>query len=85
MLCIEISSPVSESSTSFLRISLSLELASLEASGATEDVYITKLEKNVPQRIRMYVWIEGQDIDCIDSTQVGRLAISLELAASNQE
>jgi len=62
-----------------------LELASLEASGATEDVYITKLEKNVPQRIRMYVWIEGQDIDCIDSTQVGRLAISLELAASNQE
>ena len=62
-----------------------LELASLETSGATEDVYITKLEKNVPQRIRMYVWIEGQDVDCIDSTQSGRFAISLELAASNQE
>ncbi len=62
-----------------------LELASLETSGATEDVYITKLEKNVPQRIRMYVWIEGQDVDCIDSVQLGRVAISLELAASNQE
>lgn len=60
------------------------ELASLETSGATEDVYIAKLEKNVPQRIRMFVWIEGQDVDCIDTVQVGRFALSLELAASNQ-
>lgn len=62
-----------------------LELASLATSGATEDVYIVELEKNVPQRIRMFVWLEGQDVDCSDNVDVGRLALSLELAASNQE
>ena len=62
-----------------------LELASLATSGATEDVFIVKLEKNVPQRIRMFVWLEGQDVDCSDDAEVGRFALSLELAASNQE
>ncbi len=59
------------------------QLESLRTSGATEDVYIVKLEKNIPQRIRMFVWIEGQDVDCNQMTELGRFALSLELAGSN--
>lgn len=59
------------------------QLATLDTSGATEDVYIVKLEKNVPQRIRMYIWIEGQDADCTQMTEMGRFALNLELAGSN--
>lgn len=59
------------------------QLASVMTSGATDDVYIVKLEKNIPQRIRMFVWIEGQDADCIEMSESGRFALSLELAGSN--
>lgn len=59
------------------------QLAGLKTSGATEDVYIVKLQKNIPQRIRMYIWIEGQDADCAQLTETGRFALSLELAGSN--
>ena len=52
--------------------------------GATEDVYITTLERDIPQRIRMFIWIEGQDVDCIERVQESNFAISLELAGSNQ-
>ncbi len=60
------------------------ELASLQTAGATDDTYIVKLEKNVPQRIRMFVWIEGQDIDCTATEEAQRFALSIELAGSNQ-
>ena len=66
-------------------LATSEQLATLDTSGATEDVYIVKLEKNIPQRIRMFVWIEGQDPDCAEMTQLGRFALSLELAGSNIE
>lgn len=59
------------------------QLSALRTSGATEDVYIVKLEKNIPQRIRMFVWIEGQDVDCKQMTEFSRFALSLELAGSN--
>lgn len=52
-------------------------------AGATDDTYIVRLEKNVPQRIRMFVWLEGQDVDCIDHTEASSFAIQLELAGSN--
>lgn len=52
-------------------------------SGATDDVYIVDLERNVPQRIRMFVWLEGQDVDCINEATQSGLAISIELAGSN--
>lgn len=55
-------------------------LQSLEKGGATEDVYIVKLERNVPQRIRMYIWLEGQDIDWDPSAAGNRFALSIELA-----
>lgn len=65
-----------------------LNVAEFEAQpkgGATEDVYIIKLERNVPQRIRMFIWIEGQDIDCVNSVAASNFAINLELAGGNDE
>lgn len=50
---------------------------------ATDDVYIVKLEKNVPQRIRMFVWLEGQDADCVNSAEASSFALRIELAGSH--
>jgi len=58
-------------------------LGSLPLSGATEDVYIVELEKNIPQRVRMFVWIEGQDVDCSYDAQTVSFALSIELAGSH--
>lgn len=55
----------------------------LMTGSATEDVYITTLERDIPQRIRMFVWLEGQDVDCAEHMQETNFAISLELAGSN--
>jgi hypothetical protein len=40
---------------------------------------ILTLTKNVPQRIRMFVWIEGQDVDCWNDIATGSFIINLEL------
>ena len=56
---------------------------SLLQAGATEDVYIIQLEQNVPQRIRMFIWLEGQDADCVDSVDSSRFAVNIELAGSD--
>ena len=55
-----------------------------ETAGATDDVYIIKLERNVPQRIRMFIWLEGQDIDCVDKISSARFAVNIELAGGDQ-
>lgn len=55
-----------------------------EKAGATDDVEIIKLERNVPQRIRMFIWLEGQDIDCVDSVSSSRFAVNIELAGGDQ-
>ena len=60
------------------------EVASLDSSGATEDVYIIKLERNVPQRIRMFIWLEGQDVDCVDSVRSSSFAMNIELAGGTE-
>ena len=60
-------------------------LSIINQAGATDDVYITTLEKDVPQRIRMFIWIEGQDIDCNDAISNVDFAISIELAGSNKK
>ena len=60
------------------------EMSSVEKTGATHDSCITILEKNCPQRIRMFVWIEGTDVDCTDLRGSLDLSLSLELAGSNQ-
>lgn len=53
-------------------------------AGASDGAVITRLERNTPQRVRMYLWLEGQDPDCrntgsVDLTQV---ALKIELAGS---
>lgn len=61
------------------------ELSRIENAGATEDAYIIRLERNVPQRIRMFIWLEGQDADCGDSIDSARFAVNVELAGSDLE
>lgn len=57
----------------------------LKNAGATEDenTYIIRLERNVPQRLRMFIWLEGQDMDCVDSVNSARFAVNIELAGSD--
>lgn len=57
-------------------------IAALGQAGATDDTCIVSLEKNIPQRIRMFVWIEGQDPDCVNLSGDLDLALSIELAGS---
>ena len=60
------------------------QLDTLDTAGATGDVYIIKLEKFVPQRIRMFIWLEGQDIDCVNSVAASSFALSMELAGGSE-
>lgn len=60
-------------------------ITTLDKAGATDDVSITVLEKDVPQRIRMFIWLEGQDIDCTESIENVEFALSIELAGSNKK
>jgi len=53
-------------------------------AGATIDVYIIELERNVPQRIRMFIWLEGQDVDCVNSINASRFAVNIELASGDE-
>lgn len=55
-----------------------------ETVGATDDVVIIELERNVPQRIRMFIWLEGQDIDCIEQIAESRFAVNIELACGDE-
>lgn len=62
-----------------------MDLSQVTTAGATDDVYIIQLERDIPQRIRMFVWLEGQDADCTNITQVSHLVLNLEFAGSTQE
>ena len=59
-----------------------LELTPGLTAGATDDVYIIRLQRDTPQRIRMFVWLEGQDADCTNVTQATSVMLNLELAGS---
>ena len=61
------------------------QLAQLDMQGATEDVYIIRLEKGVPQRIRMFIWLEGQDVDCVNAVSTSSVLLNLELAGSSEK
>ena len=56
----------------------------IEGATQDEDVYIIKLERNVPQRIRMFIWLEGQDVDCVDSVNSARFAVNIEFAGGSK-
>ncbi len=61
----------------------SVNTQGLETAGATDDIVIAHLEKNVPQRIRMFIWLEGQDVDCISGADNVTFALNIELAGSH--
>lgn len=60
------------------------QLDTEDYNGASEDIYIIKLERNIPQRIRMFIWLEGQDVDCGDKTSISSFALNIELAGGTE-
>ncbi|MCC8120723.1 MAG: hypothetical protein LIO42_01770 [Oscillospiraceae bacterium] len=60
------------------------DLAALTTGGAAGDVAITQLEAQTAQRIRVFIWLEGQDADCVSQTQTVQLLVRLELAGESQ-
>ena len=55
-------------------------LSTMDFGSAPEDVYIVELERNVPQRIRMFVWLEGQDPDWDPTAAGDSFALRIEFA-----
>lgn len=66
-------------------VRLDLDKENVEKTGATTDAVIVSLKKNVPQRIRMFVWLEGQDIDCTNEAALKTLLLNLELAGETKQ
>ena len=60
------------------------QVEALDTAGATEDIFIIELERNVPQRIRMFIWLEGQDVDCVDSVNSSSFMLNIELAGGSE-
>lgn len=58
------------------------EVSILQQSNVVVDSKIVILEKNVPQKIRMFIWIEGQDVDCNYNAAGQTISLRLELAGS---
>jgi hypothetical protein len=48
------------------------------------DTYIVRLEKDVPQRVRLFIGREGQDADCWNDIATGSFIINLELAGETR-
>lgn len=61
-----------------------LSLDNVPLAGATDDVFMIELEKNAPQRIRMFIWLEGQDLDCTEQIAGASFAVNVELACGNK-
>ena len=57
-------------------------LSIMTQNNAITDSHLVVLEKNVPQRIRMFVWMEGQDVDCDVNGSGKSIALRLEFAGS---
>ena len=72
-------------STSDLQDGVRLDKENIEKYGAADDAVIVSLKKNVPQRIRMFVWLEGQDIDCTNEAALKTLLLNLELAGETKQ
>ena len=57
----------------------------MQTAGASDGAVITRLERNTPQRVRMYIWLEGQDADCRSDTMAVKgsaIVVKLELAGA---
>lgn len=59
---------------------------SMTYAGAAEDVVIATLERNKPQRIRMFIWLEGQDADCMNmsSVEASNFTLGIELSGETK-
>jgi len=68
----------------FLDINSDIEEQLQEGSGAVEEVMITTLQRNVPQRIRMFIWLEGQDADCINTSSVPESSFSVGIKLAGE-
>lgn len=58
----------------------------LNASGVSANDSGTKivhLTKDTPQKVTIYIWIEGQDADCWNDIAAGSFVVNLELAGQN--
>lgn len=63
------------------------QMEGLLGAGATKDAVIVTLKRDEPQRIRMFLWLEGQDADCTNQNsafQCAGLALGIELAGATQ-
>ena len=60
------------------------QMQSLAQAGAADHAVITTLRRNVPQRIRVFVWLEGQDGDCAaaGAVEASQIALRLEFAGA---
>ncbi|NCB52312.1 MAG: hypothetical protein EOM54_10575 [Clostridia bacterium] len=56
-----------------------MALIGINTSIASEPV-IVSLTKDNPQKIRMFIWLEGQDVDCWNDVAAGSFVINLEFA-----
>lgn len=72
-------------STSDLQDGVRLDKENIDKFGAADDAVIVSLKKNVPQRIRMFVWLEGRDIDCTNEAALKTLLLNLELAGETKQ
>lgn len=60
-------------------------VSTLDTSTTVQDARLIKLERNVPQRIRMYIWLEGQDVDCNSTAALEYFTLGIELAGSTED
>ena len=60
-----------------------VSMEDVETAGAATDAVITQLKKDIPQRIRMFIWLEGQDADCTNEAMLNQLLINIELAGES--
>jgi len=51
-----------------------------EETGNAGSNIIVELDKETPIRVRLFVWLEGQDVDCWNDIAAGTFRINLELA-----
>lgn len=58
-----------------------------DISGMQTDIagssVIVKLTKDTPLKIRLFIWIEGQDVDCWNDIAAGSFIVNLELAGES--
>lgn len=68
--------------TTDLTLDSSSEYDELSASAlASENVIVVTLEQDEPVMVTLFIWIEGQDVDCWNDIAASSVVLNLELAA----